>query len=217
MTNFISGNRICCILIVSRLLFGLLTLVAVGMQLVIHIQHHFNVVNFFSYFTNLSNIFASVVFLIGASYLIQRREFTTTEDLIRGASAVAMAIVGIVYGVLLRGEDLGTLLPWINIVVHYIMPVAVVIDWLYQPPQSKLSLWQIRYWLIYPLLFLVYTLIRGTITRFYPYPFLNPSKVGGYGGVALYCAVIFAAFVVLGWFFIILGNALKHKVSLHTA
>jgi len=45
-----------------------------------------------------------------------------------------MAIVGIVYGILLRDEDLGALLPWINVVLHYVMPVVVVLDWLYQPP-----------------------------------------------------------------------------------
>ena len=53
------------LLIGGRLLFGLLTLAAIVTQLVIHIQHRFDVVNYFGYFTNLSNIFASVVFLIG--------------------------------------------------------------------------------------------------------------------------------------------------------
>lgn len=206
----------CGILIIGRLFFGLLTLVAVGTQLVVHIQHRFDVVNFFSYFTNLSNIFAAVVFLIGALALLQRREpaATPTEDLVRGASAVAMAIVGTVYGILLRNEDLGALLPWVNVVLHYLMPVAVVADWLYQPPQSKLSLRQIGYWLIYPLLFLVYTLVRGAIAGWYPYPFLNPDRVAGYGGVALYGLAIFVAFLAVGWLLIALGNMLKRNVSL---
>lgn len=40
------------------------------------IQHRFDVVNFFGYFTNLSNIFAAVAFPVGADYLIQGRELT---------------------------------------------------------------------------------------------------------------------------------------------
>jgi hypothetical protein len=54
------------ILIGGRLFFGLLTLAAIITQLITHIQHRFDVVNFFGYFTNLSNLFASVVFIVGA-------------------------------------------------------------------------------------------------------------------------------------------------------
>jgi hypothetical protein len=200
------------LLIGGRLIFGLLTLTAIITQLVIHIQHRFDVVNFFSYFTNLSNILASVVFLVGAVYLLQRREPTPTDDLIRGATVVAMAIVGIVYGILLRNEDLGTLLPWVNIVVHFIMPVAVVADWLILPPKSTITTWQMAYWLVYPLAFVVYTLVRGPAADFYPYPFLNPDKAGGYGGVALYCLAILLAFLLVGGLLRFLGNRLTGTV-----
>jgi hypothetical protein len=204
-------------LIGARLFFALLTLAAIATQLVVHLQHGYDVANFFSYFTNLSNIFASAVFLAGAYYLLQRREPAPADDLIRGAAATAMAIVGIVYGVLLRGEDLGTLLPWVNAVVHYVMPVAVVADWLVQPPKAQLSPRQLGYWLIYPLLFLVYTLIRGPIAGWYPYPFLNPARAGGPAGVALYCLAIFAAFLLVGWLLILLGNRLQRNVALQRA
>jgi hypothetical protein len=206
-------------LIVGRLLFGLLTLVAIAAQLVTHLQHGFDIVNFFGYFTNPSNIFASVVFIIGAVYLVQNREPTVTEDLIRGASVVAMAIVGIVFSVLLRDVDLGTLAPWVNTVVHFVMPVVVVADWLYQPPKSKLTMRQTLYWLIYPLLYLLYTLTRGAITGFYPYPFLNPNTIpghstaGSYGAVALYCIAIFVAFLIVGAILVWLGNTLKRNVA----
>jgi hypothetical protein len=180
---------------------------------VVHIQHKFDVVNFFGYFTNLSNIFASVVFTIGAIYLLQGRVPTPTDDLVRGAAVVAMAVVGIVFSVLLQDTDLGTLLPWVNFVVHYVMPVVVVADWLYQPPKSAITLRQVGFWLIYPLLYVIYTLIRGAITGFYPYPFLNPDTVGGYGGVTLYCIGIFVLFLLVGWALIALGNRLPRHVD----
>lgn len=128
-----------------------------------------------------------------------------------------MAIVGIVYGVLLRNEDLGSLMPWVNIVVHYIMPLVVVLDWLYEPPRSPLNGRQIGFILIYPSVYLVYTLSRGAALGWYPYPFLNPSKAGGYGGVALYCAAIFIAFLVVGWLLIGLGPKLKGRMALQPA
>jgi hypothetical protein len=201
------------ILIVARLFFGLLTLTAIGIQLVIHLQHGFSVVNFFSYFTNLSNIFAAVVLIIGAIYLIRRREPTPTDDIVRGASVAGMALVGIVFGVLLRDVDLGSLLPWINFVLHYLMPVVVVADWLYQPPKSTLALRQIGYWLIFPALYLAYSLIRGALVGFYAYPFFNPAKSGGYGGVFLYCVAILVAFLLVSWLLILLANRLQRNVA----
>ena len=198
------------ILIWSRLFFALLTLAAIAAQLVVHIRKGFNIVNFFSYFTNLSNIFAAVVMLIGAIYLVRHREPTATDDLIRGASVAGMAVVGIAFSVLLRNEDLGSLMPWVNCVIHYIMPVVVVLDWLYQPQKSKLGFTQIAYWLIFPLLYLAYVLIRGALVGFYPYPFLNPANVGGYQVVFLYSVVMVALFLLISWILITLGNRLRH-------
>ena len=194
------------ILLLARLFFGLLTLAAIVTQLTIQVQLHYSIVNFFSYFTNLSNIFAAVVLLISAFYLIQRRDPTATFDLIRGASVVGIALVGIVFGVLLRDEDLGSLLPWVNFVLHYLMPVVMVVDWLYAPPKTRLVFAQTWTWLIFPFLYLVYSLIRGAIVGFYAYPFFNPAKSGGYGGVALYCIAIMVVFLILIWLVMLLGN-----------
>ncbi len=200
-------------LIAVRLFFGLLTLTAIGVQLNIHIQLRFNPVNFFSYFTNLSNILASIVFIIGAVYLIQRREAGETFDIIRGTSVVCMAVVGIVYGILLRNEDLGALLPWVNVVLHYVMPVVVVLDWFYRPPATKFVVRQVALWLVFPLLYLVYTLIRGSIVNWYPYPFLTPAKVGGYGGILLYCVGILVVFLLLSWLLMQVANNVKWKAA----
>ncbi len=199
------------VLLIARLFFGLFTVAAIVTQLTIQIQSGFSVVNFFSYFTNLSNIIAAIVLLFGAFFLFQRREPTPTYDLIRGAATVYMAIVGIVFSILLRNEDLGSLLPWVNTVLHYIMPVVVVLDWLYLPPSTKLFASQIWVWLIFPILYLVYSLIRGAIVGFYAYPFLNPAKVGGYGGVALYCLAIVVAFLLVSWLVMLLGNRLQRN------
>ncbi|MGH2583236.1 MAG: Pr6Pr family membrane protein [Anaerolineales bacterium] len=199
-------------LIAYRLIFGLLTLSAIGVQFNISMGVGFSPVSFFSYFTNLSNVIVSLILIIAAFALIQRRQPTEREDLIRGAGVVYITVVGLVYVVLLRGEDLGALLPWINTQLHIVMPIVVIADWLYQPPKSKLSLRSALVWLIFPLLYLVYSLVRGALIDWYPYPFLNPGVVGGYGAVALYCMAILAAFFVISWAWITLGNRLKRRV-----
>jgi len=181
-----------------RSAFALLALTAIGVQLSIHVRNGFDVLNFFSYFTNLSNILAAGVLLVAAAHDLTGRQASERFTLLRGASVVAMAIVGIVFAAVLRNEDLGTLRPWVNVVLHYVMPLAVVLDWVLAPPERVPSFRRSLLWLVFPALYLVYTLARGTAVGWYPYPFLNPNGAHGYGGVAVACASVAALFFVVG-------------------
>lgn len=154
----------------------------------------FSPVNFFSYFTNLSNILGACVFL----YCAVKRDRTETVELIRGAAVVYLTITGIVYNtLLLNADELGIVVPWVNNVIHRIFPLVVVIDWLVDPPRSRLKLDRTMWWLAFPIVYVAYSLIRGPLVEWYPYPFFDPDKVGGYGGVAAYSVGIALAFVLV--------------------
>jgi len=116
-----------------------------------------------------------------------------------------MAIVGIVFSVLLRNVDLGSLLPWVNFVAHYLMPCVVVADWLLQPA-SRRGARRLGLILVVPLIYLAYVLLRGSATGWYPYPFLDPANVGGYAGIAAYALGITATFLVVGGLLLVFGN-----------
>jgi hypothetical protein len=190
---------------VVRTIFALLTLYAVGRQLAIHVRHGFDVTNFFSYFTNLSNIFAACVLLGGAALW----------NVLRAMAAINMLVVGIVFTLLLRRADLGALLPWVNFVVHYLMPCVVVLDWILLPPRCRLGARELLLCLVVPALYLSYVLIRGSLVGWYPYPFLNPANVGGYGGVAVYAVGVTAVFIVGGGLlFLVANKRLGHDRSL---
>jgi hypothetical protein len=75
-----------------------------------------------------------------------------------------------------------------------------------QPPRAKLGARHLLLALIFPVLYLVYVLVRGNSIGWYPYPFLNPALVGGYGGVAAYAAGITATFVAVAWLVRVVGN-----------
>ena len=200
------------VLIGTRMFFGLLTLAALGSQLMVQIQSGFSLINFFSYFTNLSNLFAAVVMIFVAINSLRVPRSRPLHDSLRGASVVGMAVVGIVFNLLLRNVDLGGLLLWVNVVIHYVMPVAAVLDWLVDPPRSKLTLRRIAYWLIFPLCYLAYSIVRGAIVGFYAYPFFSPDQVGGYGGVGLYCIAIFVLFLIVSWLLLKLGNRFQQNL-----
>ncbi|MEI2277524.1 Pr6Pr family membrane protein [Paenarthrobacter ilicis] len=201
------------VLIGGRFFFGILALVAVGTQLAVHIGLGYDVWNFFSYFTNLSNIFAALVLLISGYRVLIRKRPSEADDVTRGTATIAMAVVGLVFGALLAGEDLGSLVPWVNFVVHYLMPVVMVLDWLVQPPRTRLQLKHLWYWLIYPVAYLTYSLIRGSIVNWYPYWFINPDRAGGPVGVLVYAAAIAIGFLVVSLGMLWLGNRMKRQVD----
>jgi hypothetical protein len=91
--------------------------------------------------------------------------------------------------------------------------LVVVFDWLSQPPQTRLVFRQTLPWLVFPLLYLVYVLIRGSIIGWYPYPFLDPAQAGGYRGVTLYGQGICVAFAVIGGSLMTLENKLRGVVE----
>lgn len=156
--------------------------------------------NVFSYFTVQSNLIAAAVFLIAALALYRRKALGNWFHYLRGASVLYMMVTGLVYALLLEHnpESNGALVfSWRNFVLHKLMPVFILAWWLLWPSRKSVSAKQAFYWLIFPVVWLVYTLVRGAIIHWYPYPFLNPNDVGSWGGVSLYILGILGVFIVL--------------------
>jgi hypothetical protein len=160
-------------------------------------------VSYFSYFTIDSNLIAAVLLLVCAAR--SRSNHTQMLDVLRGAAVVYMAVTGIVFTLLLSGTDVDTAIPWVNTVVHELMPLVILADWLLGAPVERLSLRQGLFWLSFPLAGIVYTLIRGSIGGLYPYPFLNPAN-GGYASVAAYCVAVLALMALVCAAVVWLGN-----------
>ena len=114
---------------------------------------------------------------------------------------------GVVFAVLLAGlqESLDTHIAWVDFTVHKLMPVVLVADWLIYLPLHRLPFRIALAWLLHPLAYLAYTLIRGAQVDWYPYPFLDVSR-HGYGGVLLNCAVMLVGFVAAAAAFVAVGN-----------
>jgi hypothetical protein len=203
--------------IVFRLVFAALSLTAVGVQFfAVTIPNGHSIVNFFCYFTNLSNIMISIVFIVSAARLISaRKDPSDTDVAIRGGVVVYIAFVGIVFNTILADTDLGQLIPWVNVIVHMIIPIAGVVDWVVWAPRRQLSFRIVLWWMIWPAAYAIFSVARGAVDGFYPYPFFNPSVSGGYGGVALWCVVLVVAFFVLAVLVRWIGN-LRHR-SVHAS
>ena len=137
--------------------------------------------NHFSYFTILSNVLGTMVFALG---LVRE-----VPALIRGAATTYLVTTCIVYAVLLSGVDVQTP-PYANVVMHLLMPFRAAVDWVLDPPRSTIPLRKAALWLAFPVIYLAYTLVRGPIADWYPYPFLDPRGAGGYPQVVLICVLV---------------------------
>ncbi len=161
-----------------RTAIALLALVAIVVQLV-DLAHRgvLNPVNYFSYFTIQSNLIGAAALVAGASMALRRRT-DARLDRLRGAAAVYLTTTFVVFALLLSGIDVDTAIPWVDTVLHKIVPIVVAADWLIDPPAARITIGRSLTWLIYPLAWLAYTALRGLATGWYPYPFLNPANGG---------------------------------------
>ncbi len=194
-----------------RIFFAVLALIALAAQLLQSLGAERSTVDFFSYFTIQSNLIAVAVLLWVALKPVQAPE-PLSRDLIRGAPVLYLAITGIVFALLLSDMPLVTV-PFANTVLHKLMPVVMVADWLLEPPGRDLSFRSAISWLIYPIAWLVYTMVRGALIDWYPYPFLNPEVMGGYGNVMLIIASIITTALILIWLIVWIGRSVRKWVG----
>jgi hypothetical protein len=188
-----------------RIAFGLLVLVAIVVQMV-SLGHSgvLDPLHYLTYFTNLSNLIAATVFIVGAARW--RSERSHSFDLVRGGAVVYMTITGVVFAVLLSGINVDAQISWVNNVIHRVFPLAVIADRLVDPPHGRVTLKQGMLWLSFPVVWVVYEMVRGAIVGKYHYPFLDPAN-GGYGSVLLYIVAIFAFTLVVCAVVVWLANA----------
>lgn len=160
----------------------------------------FRTVNFFSYFTILSNIMVALV--TTATALIPRS--APGRLLMRPGVATAVAlyigVTGIIYFSILRhlwqpkGIDLA-----VDAALHYATPILYLIFWLFAVIKGKLTVDVVGKMLVFPALYAVYSLIRGPFANWYPYPFLDAGQ-HGYGQVAVNIVgviILFAVFALI--------------------
>jgi len=164
-----------------------------------------DIVNFLSFFTIQSNVIAIVALgIMGVRPPGQRPRWLES---LRGAAAVYLTITFVVVLLLLEDVDVGLQLAWVDFVLHKLTPVVIVADLLLDPPTVRLTRRDGLGWVIYPLIWLAYTLVRGAIAGWYPYPFLNPAN-GGYAAVAITSVAILVAGAILCLGYVWLGNRL---------
>ena len=134
---------------------------------------------FFDFFTNDTNIIVALCFtyIFFGSKSRWGRFFSRASTIT--AITVYITIVGIVYNVVLRS----TWNPYgmqkiVDELLHSVIPALFILFWLFFTPIEQLK-WKNAFpWLIYPIIYMIYAMIFGAVTKFFPYPFVNANEIG---------------------------------------
>lgn len=110
---------------------------------------------------------------------------------------LSILMVGIVYHLLLAGLWAPQGMAWwADQGLHTGTPAAMLMWWLAFAPKA-VGWRDLPLWLIWPLAYCAYALLRGAVTGFWPYPFLN-ADVLGWGMVAVHLAGMLVGFAAVG-------------------
>ncbi|CDX11855.1 conserved membrane hypothetical protein [Mesorhizobium sp. ORS 3324] len=167
-----------------------------------------SIVFYFSFFTILTNIAAVMVHasLLSPTGYAWFPAFAGKR--MRAGVAVAMTLVMIVYHTVLAQlwQPQGLFL-FCDILLHYMAPLIFVLWWLIAGADGKTRWTDISRWMIYPLAYLAYALMRAPFAGEVPYPFLDVAKNGAIS-VAAWSFGLTALFVVLGVFAVLVDHGI---------
>ncbi|MCX2544558.1 Pr6Pr family membrane protein [Pseudomonas sp. COW5] len=154
-------------------------------------------VSFFSYFTVITNTLVAVVLTCAVTDRDSAARRWFLQPWVSSGIAVSIAVVGLAYSILLR--HLWHPQGWQFIadeLLHDVMPLLFLAYWWLCVPKGTLRLKHLPLWLIYPLVYFAYALLRGHLLGAYAYPFIDVALLG-YPQVFVNAGGILAGFVLM--------------------
>ncbi|AZE82500.1 Integral membrane protein [Pseudomonas orientalis] len=166
-------------------------------------------ISFLSFFTVLTNTLVVVVL----SYALITRESTAKRFFLKPAIssgiATSIVVVSLAYNLLLRHLWSPEGFQFIaDELLHDVMPLLFLIYWWRCVPKGSLRLKHIAGWVIYPVVYFAYVLLRGHMLGQYQYPFMDVDSLG-YPQVFVNAGGILAGFIVIALALVGLDKRLK--------
>lgn len=150
--------------------------------------------NTFAFFTIQSNLLVG----IACALLAIRTDWQSPAfRVLRLSGLVSIIVTGIVYHVALA--NLLELESWAlfgDQLVHTVVPLLTVVGWLLFGPRRRTSAPTAWLSLIFPVAWLAFTVLRGAVVHWYPYPFIDVTTLG-YAKALLNCLWVALLFVGL--------------------
>lgn len=203
-----------------RLGLALAILGSITWQVTDRVIHNlFRPSEYFAFFTIQSSLITAVALVLAGASAVRGLAESRRMTLVRLAAVTTLVLVGIVYNALLRGTapapaDVGYEWPVApNELLHVWAPILILVDWLLLPALVRLKLRSIFWVLVFPLAWLAFSVIRGVITGWWPYWFIDPTGSGGVAGMVGYIFGIMFFFLFLATLAILLARLVGRFTS----
>jgi hypothetical protein len=199
-----------------RVLISLALLGSITWQVTDRLAHGlFRPAEYFAYFSIQGTLICAVVLGVTGLRAIQGLSETKLIYLVRLSTTVYVTVISVVYNALLRGlpgdiRDNGYNWPVMpNEIIHVWGPVFMVLDWLLVAGFSSVRL-RAAFWVVlYPIAWILFSVVRGNIDGWWAYWFLDPTDKGGVTGMLTYIFGIAALMIALGFLLSLFAKALK--------
>lgn len=135
--------------------------------------------HFFSFFTILTNLLVAVALTLPVVGAGTRTGAWAGSEGVRAGVTMYAVVVGLVYHFLLHATWAPQGWSYVaNIALHYVMPAAILIDWLAFTAKGRLRWIDAGKWLAFPLIYGGWTLLLGALSGWYPYWFIDVGELG---------------------------------------
>ncbi len=168
------------------------------------------IIEFFSYFTVQSNVLVGIA---AATLVIRPDRDGAFWRVLRIGSMFGITVTLAIYHVILAPLAAFTGVAALsNIGLHYVAPILAILGWLLFGPRPRVTWQALLLAALWPAAYIVLTVVQGAVTGFYPYPFVNISKLG-FATVAVNGAGIVFLLLAVGSLYLFLDKVLARKTG----
>jgi len=164
------------------------------------------IIRFISYMTIQVNIMIALRFITSLAFIDSAVGKFLAKPSAQTALFVYIFVVGISYHFLLA--DIWNPIGWQYVadkLLHYTMPIIYCLYWIIFGDKRLQPVANVFVWLLYPVTYFVYSLCRGMISNFYPYPFIDANELG-YGLVFRNGVGLLICYLILGLILLFMNN-----------
>jgi len=157
------------------------------------------------FFTILTNFIVSYVLIMAAI-----RGHWRSFGLFTAATLWIWLVGAIYHGVLASTHNPEGIAAVTNHIHHTLVPFGTFLIWIFTKPRAFIKRSAPFFWLIFPLFYTGYMLLRGYMDGIYPYHFSDPSIIG-WKGFLISQVVLTSIFLGLGFLFRWVSNWLMGR------
>lgn len=165
----------------------------------------------FSYYTIQSNLIVAIWLTFAIIYHNKEEKPRFLKSPVQGAITLYITVTFMIFAILLSWLYKPT--GWAavtNLTMHYLIPIAFIVDWIVTGNKTEYQWKYALYWLVYPLGYLIYTMIHGLFTNFYPYYFIDLSVLS-IPEFIISAVGLSAVFLLLGLLDVFINRVLYRK------